>query len=97
MNSANPGYLHRNRRAVHSQGIPDHRRNWLHHLDQFYPYAGCFIPNAILTHQTTTDCIAVMLEIHKRTYCDEEGNSIPEKLREIENAVHRIIVDCVNL
>ena len=61
------------------------------------PYAGCFIPNAILTHQSDTDCIAIMLEIHKRTYCDEEGNSIPEKLREIEKAVRRIIADCVEL
>ena len=61
------------------------------------PYSGCFIPNAILTRQCNTDCIAIMLEIHKRTYCDEEGNSIPEKLREIEKAVRRIIVECVDI
>ena len=62
-----------------------------------YPYEGCFIPNAVLTGQCDTDCISIMLEIHKRTYCDEEGNSIPEKLREIEKAVRQIIADCVDL
>ena len=62
-----------------------------------YPYAGCFIPNAILHHQCATDCISIMLEIHKRTYCDEEGNSIPEKLRKIELIIREIIVECVDL
>lgn len=61
------------------------------------PYAGCFIPNAILTGQCDTDCIAIMLEIHKRTYCDEEGNSIPEKLKRIETIVKNIIVDCIDI
>ena len=40
---------------------------------------------------------ALMLEIHKRTYCDEEGNSIPEKLREIETIIREIIVSCTNI
>ena len=62
-----------------------------------YPYTGCYIPDTILKGESETDCIAVMLEIHKRTYCDEDGNSIPEKLREIEKAVRQIIVDCVDI
>lgn len=62
-----------------------------------YPYTGCYIPNAILKGESTTDCIAVMLEIHKRTYCDEDGNSIPEKLKKLEMTVRQIICGCVEL
>ena len=62
-----------------------------------YPYSGCFIPNAVLTGQCDTDCVAIMLEIHKRTYCDAEGNSISEKLRKIELTVREIITGCVDL
>lgn len=62
-----------------------------------YPYTGCYIPNTILKGESTTDCIAIMLEIHKRTYCDEDGNSIPEKLRKLETTVRHIICDCVDL
>ena len=62
-----------------------------------YPYTGCYIPNTILKKESSTDCAAVMLEIHKRTYCDEEGNSIPEKLRKLETTVRQIICDCVDL
>ena len=62
-----------------------------------YPYTGCYIPNTVLKGESSTDFIAVMLEIHKRTYCDEDGNSIPEKLRKLETTVRQIIVDCVEL
>ena len=62
-----------------------------------YPYTGCYIPNTILKGESTTDCAAIMLEIHKRTYCDEDENSISEKLRKIETTVRRLICDCVDL
>lgn len=58
-----------------------------------YPYAGCLIPNAVMSGRSGTDCAAVMLEINKRTYCDREGRSIPEKLERIEGIVRRILED----
>jgi len=38
-----------------------------------------------------------MLEFHKRTYCDQNGQPIPEKTKGIEEMVRQIIVDCVTL
>ena len=62
-----------------------------------YPYAGCYIPDTILSSESSTDLAAIMLEFHKRTYCDPNGRSIPEKLRKIEMVVRQIIADCVDL
>lgn len=62
-----------------------------------YPYAGCYIPNTILSGESSTDLVAIMLEFHKRTYCDQYGQSDPEKLRKLELIVRQIIVDCVDL
>ena len=58
------------------------------------PYAGCFIPNAVLSGESACDLAAVMLEIHKRTYCTAEGRPIPEKLQAIAGTVRRIMTDC---
>ena len=38
-----------------------------------------------------------MLEFNKRIYCDEDGNSIPEKLAVIRETIRQVIVDCVEL
>ena len=62
-----------------------------------YPYTGCYIPNTILSGESKTDMVAIMLEFHKRTYCDQNGHSILEKLRKIEMIICQIIVDCVDL
>ncbi len=61
------------------------------------PYAGCLVPNAVLSGRCGTDCAAVMLEINKRTYCDRYGRSVPEKLKRIETVVSLILADCVML
>ena len=61
------------------------------------PYAGCYVPNAVLSGACDTDLAAVMLEIHKRTYCDGEGRSVPEKLRGIELVIRQIVADCADL
>ena len=61
------------------------------------PYTGCYIPNAILSGESSTDLAAIMLEFHKRTYCDQNGQSVPEKLKKIEHIVRQIVVDCVDL
>lgn len=39
-----------------------------------YPYSGCLVPNSVMAGLCRTDCIAVMLEIHKRVYLDANGN-----------------------
>ena len=62
-----------------------------------YPYAGCYIPGIALSGRSSTDIAAIMLEFHKRTYCDQHGRSIPEKLEKIEMTLRRIIVDCIDL
>ncbi len=61
------------------------------------PYAGCLIPNAVLSGRCGTDCAAIMLEINKRTYCDRFGRSVPEKLKKIRDIVTLIMADCVDL
>ena len=62
-----------------------------------YPYTGCYIPNTVLSGECSTDLVAIMLEFHKRTYCDQNGQPIPEKTKGIEEIVRQIIVDCVTL
>ena len=62
-----------------------------------YPYAGCYIPNTVLSCKCSTDLVAIMLEFHKRTYCDQLGQPIPVRLKSIEEIIHQILVDCVTL
>ena len=61
-----------------------------------YPYAGCYIPNAVMSGLRGTDLASIMLEIHKRTYCDGRGRSILEKLGVIREILRQVIVDCVD-
>ena len=62
-----------------------------------YPYAGCLVPNALLSGKSACDCAGIMLEFNKRVYCDEQGNSIPEKLAAIRNVIRQVLCDCVEL
>ena len=61
------------------------------------PYAGCFIPGAVMSGAVDCDCAAIMLEFHKRTYCGRNGRPVPERLKVIREIVSRIIADCVDL
>ena len=61
------------------------------------PYSGCFVPGAVLSGKSRCDCISIMLEFHKRTYCDENGNSVPRKLDEIRKILLQVIADCADL
>ena len=61
------------------------------------PYSGCYIPNGVLSGNSSCDCVPIMLEIHKRMYCDENGRAIPEKLAEIAATIQNIVADCVAL
>ena len=61
------------------------------------PYSGCYIPNAVLSGKSACDCIGIMLEIHKRKYCDQAGRSIPQKLEMIAETIRKILADCVPL
>jgi len=62
-----------------------------------YPYSGTFVPNAVLSGKRGCDCVSVMLEINKRIYCDQNGNSISKKLDEIQDIIRRIMPDCVEI
>ena len=62
-----------------------------------YPYAGCYVPNAVWQERCSCDCVSVMLEFHKRTYCDGNGKSIPGRLRVIRKLMEQVAVDCAEL
>jgi len=62
-----------------------------------YPYSGCYIPNAVWNGRSSCDCIGIMLEHHKRIYCDDQRRPIPEKIAQIRNIIRQIITDCVEL
>ena len=61
--------------------------------DVNYPYSGCYIPNAVWYGKSSCDCIGIMLEHHKRIYCDEQGRPVPEKLARIREMIRKIITD----
>ena len=61
------------------------------------PYAGCYIPNTVLSGKCSIDLAAIMLEFHKRTYCDQKGQPIPERMKGIEKMIRQILADCVTL
>ena len=60
-----------------------------------YPYAGCFVPNAVLAGEA--DGIAVMLEFHRRVYCDGGGTPIPEAAQRIARIVQELTAACAGL
>ena len=60
------------------------------------PYAGCYIPNAVLHGRSNCDCVSIMLEFHKRTYCDRPGRSVPEKLKAIRRVIWQVIAACLD-
>ena len=62
-----------------------------------YPYAGCYVPDAVLSGTCGTDFAGVMLEFHKRTYCDDRGQPVPEKLGTLREIVQQVIADCADL
>lgn len=61
------------------------------------PYSGCFVPNAVLSGKSRCDCIGLMLEFHKRTYCDTQGRPVPEKLDRIRRIILQVMTDCADL
>ena len=61
-----------------------------------YPYCGCYIPNIVLSGRSICDCISIMLEFHKRTYCDDRGRFVPKRLGVIREIIRQVIVDCVD-
>ena len=62
-----------------------------------YPYTGTYVPNAILSHGVSCDCVSVMLEINRRIYFGRNGQSDPEKLDGLQEIVQSIIDDCTGI
>ncbi len=56
-----------------------------------YPYSGCFVPDAVMRGESSYDCISIMIELNRRIYCDEKGESVPEKLERIQEVIQRIM------
>jgi len=61
------------------------------------PYSGTFVPNAVLSGNSSCDLISVMLEFNRRVYCDEQGNVDVAKTEQIRKLIRRILCDCVDL
>ena len=61
------------------------------------PYAGCFVPDCVMNGSAACDLAAIMLEVHRRVYCDAEGRSIPERLALLRKINSRIVADCAAL
>ncbi len=66
-------------------------------VDINYPYAGTFIPDAVLAGKSECDIVSVMLEFHKRVYCDEYFTPIGEKQTEIRAVLQSVLADCTEL
>ena len=62
-----------------------------------YPYSGTFIPNAVWSGKSTCDCISIMIEMNKRAYLDLQWNVIPEKVKDIQTVIKRIMPDVLTL
>ena len=52
------------------------------------------MPDSVMAGKSGCDCATVMLEFHKRTYCDGEGKSVPERLGVIRRTIRRVVADC---
>ena len=61
------------------------------------PYSGTFVPNAVLSGASECDLVSVMLEFHKRTYCDEYFSPIEEKQNAIRAVLQKVLADCAAL
>ena len=55
-----------------------------------YPYTGCLVPNSVLSGRCRCDCVAVMLEIHKRVYLDENGRPDISAAARLQDLIGRI-------
>lgn len=62
-----------------------------------YPYKGTYIPHALLSGESECDCIGIMLEFNKRTYLMEDGSPNEEGIVKIQEAIKRIMLDCLEL
>ena len=62
-----------------------------------YPYSGCYIPESVADGTSECDCAGIMLEFHRRSYCNEAGDTDPEKIERIRAVFRNIMADCVSL
>jgi len=62
-----------------------------------YPYSGTFVPNAVLSKASGCDLISVMLEFHKRCYCDGALTPIAKKQAAIRTILERVVEACAGL
>ena len=69
--------------------------NLLHRINT--PYSGTFVPDAVLSGNSSCDLISVMLEFNKRIYLDENGKTDEMKAELIRELMLRIVCDCVDL
>lgn len=62
-----------------------------------YPYSGTFVPNAVLSKASGCDLISVMLEFHKRCYCDRTLAPVAKKQAAIRMILERVVEACTEL
>ena len=56
-----------------------------------YPYSGCFVPDAVMNGNCKTDCAAIMIELNRRIYCDDEGDPKLKELEKLQGIMEQII------
>lgn len=59
------------------------------------PYAGCFVPNAVLSGECQGS--SIMLEIHKRCYCDGDGAPNPVQCKQIRRIIRQLAAEALEL
>ena len=60
-----------------------------------YPYAGCYIPNAVMSGLSGCDFNSVMIEINKRIYLDSEEKPDFTQIDIIQRVIRQIITECI--
>lgn len=59
-----------------------------------YPYSGCFVPDIVLGGKSSCDCASIMLEFHKRTYMEKDGQVNEETLAQIRALLRDLAAAC---
>ncbi|MBQ6174432.1 MAG: N-formylglutamate amidohydrolase [Clostridia bacterium] len=61
------------------------------------PYGGLYIPESVTDGSVGYDFIGVMLEFHRRTYCDGSGQTDQRKTEKIRQIIKTVMADCADL
>ena len=61
------------------------------------PYSGLYIPECATQENSPCDFVGIMLEFHRRAYCNGQREAIRERIERIRSVIREIMADCVDL